>query len=95
MEGFENLPLARKIVNKKFSGQRKIPCDNVKLYWKFQVSTTCNKDFVGVRRIGLEEKKKKKKEIPNNNNNNNNKKKIQKAIVREFSIFDENSNKYN
>ena len=40
-------------------------------------------DFVGVWDLGLKNK------IPNNNNNN--KKKIQKAIPREFSIFDENS----
>ena len=55
-----------------------------------------NKDFIGVGRVGLEKKKKKKKKKKsrNNNNNNNNKKKIQKAICREFSIFDENSKKF-
>ena len=61
----------------------------VKLYWQFQESTTCDKDLVGVRGIALNKEKKKK----NIANSNKNKKKIQKAILREFSIFDENSKK--
>ena len=65
----------------------------MKLRRKFQVSTIPNKDSVKIRRIGLKKKeeKKKKKKSRNNNNNNNNKKKIQKAIPRESSIFDEDS----
>ena len=78
----------KKIDAKIFSGQRKIASEDVKVHRKFQFDTMLNKDFIGVHEVGLEKKKKSRN---NNNNNNNNKKKIQKAICREFSIYDENS----
>ena len=77
---------------KDFSGQRKMANDHRKLQLRFHNDTLPIKIFIGVCGIGL--KKKKKKKSRNNKKKKKKKKKIQKAICREFSIYDENSNKF-